>query len=86
MAKSKDLYTDEPIEEQPIATEAEVPPPECPEGMDEAIWAQGLGEKAQGKKETDCPFAQGSHQAESWLAGFAAGVAPEPPAEPVEAS
>ena len=68
---------------EPFELEGETPPPEesmeakplpdCPEGMDEAIFRQGALDKRAGKKETDIPFQEGSHQGESWAAGFAAG-------------
>jgi hypothetical protein len=55
---------------------------DVPEGMDTAIFRQGeedgLREVATGVVKTN-PFAEGTHQADSWAAGYAAGKPADPP-------
>jgi hypothetical protein len=73
MAKSS--YSDEiPIE--PTRPEEPKPVP-TPEGVDDAIFQQGVKEARQDKDSGlpphSNPFAEGTHQADAWQQGYGAG-------------
>jgi hypothetical protein len=74
-------YPYEGADETPVVEQHEVVVPEVPEGLDEAIFRQGW-QAAQAdiaaarEVPTENGFTAGTHQAESWQAGYDAGAAP----------